>query len=121
MNLEDMIGFPHRGLTYYSDDTERIFDASGKILGYISSRGSQYAWGALTHDGDEEIEFARGHGLWEPKHNDEDADEPALDAILNAHAHLCGVCRGRGKVKSAIGPTAQQVECSYCHGAGVVK
>jgi hypothetical protein len=75
-----MIEFDHRGVTYLADESERVFDLSGKLLGYISSRGSQYAWGALDSD---EAEFARGNGTW---HSGSDEPDPAMDSILAAWA-----------------------------------
>lgn len=83
MDLEDMVPLEHRGATYYADDEERIFNADGKLLGYISSRGSQYIWGAL--EGEDEHEFASGTGVWHPSTAGSD-DDPALEGILRAHA-----------------------------------
>lgn len=107
IKCRDMTSFEHRGATYYADEAERIYDSAGKVLGYICSRGSEYAWGALDAN---DSEFARGNGTWtnlapdEPAQQDTDDDypncpimgspagadddnnDPALDAILAAHA-----------------------------------
>lgn len=113
MDLNEMVPFEHRGVTYYANEEEQIYDASGRALGYISSRGGQYAWVATFTIADNELEFARGSGVWIGN----EVIEPAVEAILNAHAHRCGVCRGFGRVKADI--TDRLVECSYCEGKGL--
>lgn len=68
---------------------------------------------------EDDFEFARGNGIWEAKHVNEEVNDPAMESLLEAHAHLCGVCQGRGKVLPTI-HSAVRVPCSYCEGKGTL-
>lgn len=78
---DELTSFEHRGMTYIADCAERIWNEDGTILGYICSRGNQFAWGAVDESVEEmEPGSLSGNGT---RTGLEDHD-PAMDALVGA-------------------------------------